>query len=102
MLAVAQAAMQREDATLTVTGIVGSVTPAYPVAAYSHKDGDAISSGVVYRGSLMPQMNGKYFFGDITTARLFYCDLGDMIATAARAATIINFLIVSSAFLFEL
>jgi hypothetical protein len=67
--------------SLTVTGLVGSVTPTYPVAAYSHKDGDAISSGVVYRGSLMSQMRGKYFFGDITTARLFYCDLGDLIAT---------------------
>jgi hypothetical protein len=67
--------------SLTVTGIVGSVTPTYPVACYSHKDGDAISSGAVYRGSLLPQMRGKYFFGDITTARLFYCDLGAMLAT---------------------
>src|SRR5437016_394308 len=67
--------------SLTVTGLVGLVTPTYPVATYSHKDGDAISSGQVYRGSLMQQMRGKYFFGDITTARLFYCDLDAMIAT---------------------
>jgi hypothetical protein len=66
--------------TLIVTGLVSVVTPIYPVAAYSHRDGDAISSGFVYRGSLMPYLRGKYFFGDITSARLFYCNLTEMIA----------------------
>jgi hypothetical protein len=67
--------------TLIVTGLVSAVTPIYPVATYSHRDGDAIASGFVYRGTLMPGLRGKYLFGDITTARLFYCDLGEMIAT---------------------
>src|SRR5207302_9324697 len=66
--------------SLTVAGISTPVTPVYPVAAYGHKDGDAISSGFVYRGELMPLLRGKYIFGDITTARLFYADLADMIA----------------------
>jgi hypothetical protein len=66
--------------TLAVTGLVAAVTPVYPVATYSHQDGDAISSGFVYRGSLMPGMNGKFVFGDITTARIFYCNLANMIA----------------------
>jgi len=66
---------------LTVTGLVARVTPAYPVANYSHRDGDAISSGFVYRGQLMPQFYGKYIFGDITTGRIFYSDLAEMIAT---------------------
>lgn len=65
---------------LTVTGLVGTVKPTYPVAAYSHKDGDAISSGAVYRGSLVPKLYGKYVFGEITTGRLLYCDLAEMIA----------------------
>lgn len=65
---------------LIVTGLVSSVAPVYPVAAYSHRDGDAISSGFVYRGSLMPAIRGKYIFGDITTGRLFYCDLAEMMA----------------------
>ncbi|HYG22016.1 MAG TPA: PQQ-dependent sugar dehydrogenase [Verrucomicrobiae bacterium] len=65
---------------LSVGGFVNPVTPVYPVAAYSHRDGDAISSGFVYRGMLMPELYGKYIFGDITTARIFYCDLEDMIA----------------------
>ncbi|PYJ80653.1 MAG: hypothetical protein DME22_23755 [Verrucomicrobia bacterium] len=66
--------------SLTVTGTVGSVTPVYPVATYSHWDGDAISSGFVYRGWRMPQLHGKYIFGDIPNGRLFYCELADMIA----------------------
>lgn len=66
--------------SLTVTGIVTPVTPLYPVAQYSHEDGYAISSGFVYRGSLMPEFYGKYIFGDISTGRLFYSDLADMIA----------------------
>ncbi|MDB6111372.1 MAG: hypothetical protein JWR69_3122 [Pedosphaera sp.] len=66
--------------SLTVTGIVAAVTPVYPAAEYSHKDGDAISSGFVYRGSLMPALRGKYLFGDISTGRLLYCDLGELLA----------------------
>ena len=66
--------------SLIVTGLVNSVTPDYPVAAYSHRDGDAICSGFVYRGRLLPALYGKYVFGDITTGRLFYCDLVEMLA----------------------
>ena len=65
---------------LTVTGLVNAVVPTYPVASYSHKDGNSISSGFVYRGKLLPQLRGKYIFGDIPSARLFYCDLAEMIA----------------------
>ena len=65
---------------LTVTGLANVVVPAYPVATYTHEEGDAISSGFVYRGKLLPQLRGKYIFGDIVNARLFYCDLAEMIA----------------------
>ena len=65
--------------TLIVDGLDKPVTPVYPVAAFSHQDGLAIGTGFVYRGKLMPQMNGKYFFSDIATGRLFYTDLGEMI-----------------------
>jgi hypothetical protein len=56
------------------------VTPLYPAAVYSHQDGDAIGSGFVYRGKLMPQLRGKYLFNDISTGRIFYTDLAEMIA----------------------
>jgi hypothetical protein len=66
--------------TLTVSG-VGSVTPIYPAANFSHRDGDAISSGFVYRGTLMPELVGKFVYGDIVTGRLFYSDYAEMLAS---------------------
>lgn len=66
--------------TLIVTGLVSTVTPIYPVALYSHWDGDGISSGFVYRGSLMPGLYGKYIFGDIANGRVFYADFNEMLA----------------------
>ncbi len=66
--------------TLIVTGLVSAVTPIYPVALYSHWDGDGISSGFVYRGSLMPGLYGKYIFGDIANGRMFYADFNEMLA----------------------
>ncbi len=66
---------------LTVPGLEQPVAPIYPVAVYSHQEGDAIGSGFVYRGKKMPQMVGKYIFTDMTTGRLFYTDLAEMIAS---------------------
>jgi hypothetical protein len=66
---------------LTVAGLEKPAAPLYPVAVYSHEEGDSIGSGFVYRGKSMPQMVGKYFFSDMTTGRLFYADLAEMIAT---------------------
>ena len=65
---------------LTVEGLEKPVAPIYPVAVYSHAEGDAIGSGFVYRGKKMPQMAGKYIFSDMTTGRIFYTDLAEMIA----------------------
>ena len=65
---------------LTVEGLEKPVAPIYPVATYSHEEGDAIGSGFVYRGKRMPQMTGKYIFTDLTTGRVFYTDLAEMIA----------------------
>jgi len=66
----------------------GTVTPTYPVIQYGHglagQDpviaGDAVSSGFVYRGSKIPQLYGKYLFGDITTGAIFYADFAEMLA----------------------
>ena len=58
----------------------------YANNASAHFDGDgiAIIGGFVYRGSLMPQLQGKYIFGDLSGAgfgtaagRLFYADLDE-------------------------
>lgn len=66
----------------------GDVTPIYPVIQYGHRlpgqdqiiAGDSISSGFVYRGSKIPQLYGKYLFGDITTGAIFYSDFAEMLA----------------------
>ena len=49
---------------------------------YDHQDGISITGGFVYRGSGIPELFGKYVFGDLalvpgvrTDARLFYADL---------------------------
>jgi hypothetical protein len=66
---------------LKVDGIDEPIVPIYPAAVYSHWEGDSIGSGFVYRGKLMPQMRGKFIFNDMTTGRIFYVDLAEMIAT---------------------
>jgi hypothetical protein len=61
------------------------VTPKYPVIQYGHDPagGDAIGSGYVYSGKLIPGLRGKYIFGDITTGRFWYADYKEMLATDA-------------------
>jgi cytochrome c5 len=63
----------------------GTVRPTYPVIEYSHVEGggDAISSGFVYRGKAFPALRGKYIFGDITTGRIWWADLKEMLAIDA-------------------
>jgi glucose/arabinose dehydrogenase len=46
----------------------------FPVAAYGHSDGSAITGGFVYRGRLVPELLGKYIFGDLASGALFYAD----------------------------
>lgn len=50
----------------------------YPVAEYDHDEGNAISGGFEYGGSDVPQLKGKYLFGDIPTGRLFYVNMADL------------------------
>jgi hypothetical protein len=69
---------------LHVDGIDEPVAPVYPGAVYSHQEGDSIGSGFVYRGKQMPQLRGKYIFNDMTTGRIFYVDLAEMIATRGQ------------------
>ncbi|GMU32329.1 MAG: PQQ-dependent sugar dehydrogenase [Planctomycetia bacterium] len=52
-----------------------------PIAEYDHTDGISVIGGFVYRGSLFPELVGKYIFGDFSTSfatpagRLFYIDI---------------------------
>jgi glucose/arabinose dehydrogenase len=64
------------------TIVRGTMTPAYPVIAYPHTaaGGDAIAGGFIYRGRSMPALAGKLVFGDITTGRIWYSDVQEVIA----------------------
>ena len=44
------------------------------IAEYDHGDGSAVSGGFVYRGSMIPELAGKYVFGDLGNGRVFYTD----------------------------
>jgi glucose/arabinose dehydrogenase len=76
-------------------GSVGARSPGNPVGLmdpivgsngtleYDHGDGIAITGGFVYRGHAIPELEGKYIFGDLALrggppradGRLFYADL---------------------------
>src|SRR5262245_66150176 len=71
-----------DEIPVRVTGTVtnGAVVPHYPVIQYGHVPGggDAVGSGFVYRGKLIPALRGKYVFTDISTGRLWYADYAEM------------------------
>lgn len=52
-----------------------------PILQYDHDEGISITAGFVYRGSLLPELYGKYVFGDFARSfstangRLLYADL---------------------------
>ena len=66
---------------ITDTVARGTVKPAYPVIAYPHTNigGDAIAGGFIYRGTRVPALKGKLLFGDITTGRIWYAEMADVL-----------------------
>ena len=50
----------------------------YPVAQFDHDEGNAISSGFVYRGSAVPVLQEKFVFTDMVTGRVFYIDTDNL------------------------
>jgi mono/diheme cytochrome c family protein len=66
---------------ITDTITRGTVKPTYPVIAYPHTSsgGDAIAGGFIYRGTRIPALKGKLLFGDITTGRIWYAEMADVL-----------------------
>jgi len=50
----------------------------YPVAEFDHDEGNAISGGLEYQGKAIPQLQGKYLFGDIPSGRLFFINTAEI------------------------
>jgi hypothetical protein len=67
---------------ITDTTTRGTVKPSDPVIAYPHTSigGDAIAGGYVYRGSRLTGLKGKLLFGDITTGRIWFAEMTDVLA----------------------
>ncbi|MCB2153579.1 PQQ-dependent sugar dehydrogenase [bacterium] len=63
-----------------------------PIAEYDHDEGISIIGGYVYRGTDVPDLDGKYIFGDFgtfstPTGRLFYLDTGNEIKELQFSST---------------
>jgi hypothetical protein len=67
---------------LSDTETSGEIVPTYPVIQYGHVHGggDAIGSGFLYQGKLIPPLRGKYIFTDISTGHIWYADYKEMLA----------------------
>jgi glucose/arabinose dehydrogenase len=65
------------------SGLIDPITGTMGTLEYDHNDGISITGGFVYRGTAIPELYGKYIFGDLALknapvradGRLFYADL---------------------------
>ena len=64
-------------------GLIDPISGPLGTLEYDHQDGISITGGFVYHGAGIPQLDGKYVFGDLALVgapvridgRLFYADL---------------------------
>ena len=64
-------------------GLIDPITGPKGILEYDHNNGISITGGFVYRGSGMPELYGKYIFGDLAlipsptriNGRIFFADL---------------------------
>ena len=67
----------------------------YPIAQYDHDDViNAIGSGYLYEGSLIPELKGLYVFADLVQGRIYYSDFtkvgADGLATIEELRVVID------------
>jgi glucose/arabinose dehydrogenase len=43
----------------------------WPIATYTHRDGCSITGGLVYRGTDLPELSGRYVYGDFCSGTLW-------------------------------
>ena len=65
------------------SGLIDPITGTSGTLEYDHNEGISITGGFVYRGTAIPELYGKYIFGDLAlqaspvraNGRIFYADL---------------------------
>jgi hypothetical protein len=65
---------RRMDGTACFNPAVGCTdgTLVLPIAEYLHGSGDcSITGGYVYRGTVIPELAGRYFYGDYCSGRIW-------------------------------
>ncbi|MDH4263821.1 MAG: PQQ-dependent sugar dehydrogenase [Spirochaetia bacterium] len=67
-----------------------------PIYEYSHDEGRSIIGGYVYRGKDIPDLQGKYIFGDYTTGKIWYINAVDK--PQYKAMTLLNTTLYISSF----
>jgi len=86
------------------SGTVSDIDPGVPaglidpVAQYDHDEGTAIIGGFVYRGNAVPDLAGRYVFGDYggtngSNGRLFYLNASNDIRELDRADSFTDFVL---------
>ena len=77
------AAAGQSTARACPAGLIDPISGTLGTLEYDHGDGISITGGFVYRGTAIPELFGKYVFGDLALrgrpvradGRLFYADL---------------------------
>ena len=62
--------------------------PIEPVWEYDHRAGKSITGGRVYRGSTVPEIDGRYVYADYVTGKLWALQLDDQHHTVAKNSRI--------------
>ena len=60
--------------TLNPRKPIGEVTFVDPIFEYMHTEGLSITGGFIYEGSLLPELKGKYIYGDFNFGTLWALD----------------------------
>jgi glucose/arabinose dehydrogenase len=60
-----------EGTRLNVNTVPLPSSPTFPIFEYGHSVGRSITGGNVYRGTAVPTLRGRYFFGDYVTRRVW-------------------------------
>ncbi len=79
----------REGTTCFGTGNCSCTNPILtdPVHEYDHTDGCSVIGGMVYRGTALPGMVGRYIFADFCTWRMWSFEMVGGVATDLREHT---------------